>query len=161
MGEQQPRPPDRGERLVFGAETGVRWAVQTVAVALWVPFGFLFWMPLLLRRTIGYVFAVLYVGVIGGNTGPAARRWKRAVAFYRLGFQRILRALGSEDGLPEGTDGEGGVGRFLLECLWAALIWGAVLWLVGVWPDAPEVLWSAAAAGWETAGAWGRELLSL
>lgn len=153
-------PPGRGERLVFGAETGVRWAVQAVAVALWVPFGFVFWLPLLLRRTTGYVFAVLYAGLIGGDTDHAARRWKHAVAFYRLGFQRILHALGSDGGLPRGTEEDaerqGGAGRLVLELLWAALVWGTALWLVGIWPDAPQALASAAADAGEGIAELGR-----
>lgn len=150
-----------------GAEAGLRWGVRSVALALWVPFGFAFWLPFLLRRTVGYVFAVLYAGLTGGDADRAAGRWEQAVDFYRLGFERIVHALGPEvdpeDTSPppttrSGREPEGGAGRFALEAAWAVLVWAALLWAVGVWPDAPRDVASAAARGLETFDAWIRGL---
>lgn len=161
---EEPGPsPGRGERLVLGAETGVRRVIQTVAVGLWVPCGFVFWLPFLLRRTVSYVFAVLYTGLVGGDTDRAGRRWEHAVAFYRRGFQRIVHAFRSGDPVPEspgreGREPEGGPGRFVLEFVWAAGVWTALLWLVGLWPDAPRALATAAAALGEGVAETGRRI---
>lgn len=162
--EEDAGPTGRGDRLRLGAETGLRWAVQAVALALWAPFGFLFWLPFLLRRTIGYVLAVLYVGLTGGDADRAAGRWEQAVDFYQIGFQRILHALSSQDSPPapttrSGREPEGGVGRFVLEAIWAAAVWTAALWALGVWPEAPEAIRSAAARGFGAFDAWVRGLL--
>lgn len=158
--------PGRGDRLLLGAETGLRWLVQTVALLLWVPFGFVFWLPFLLRRTVTYVFAVLYAGLTGGDTDEASQRWEDAIAFYRLGFQRIIHAFRDEEedrqsGLGRGDRASGSrIGRFVRELVWAAAVWGTVLWLSGLWPEAPEVVRSATLRGWETVHGWGEQLLS-
>lgn len=154
--------PTRTERLAVGTETGVRRVVQTAAVLLWIPFGFVFWLPFLLRRTVAYVFAVLYAGLVGGDTDRAERRWEQAVAFYQLGFRRILHAFRPEEvAEPAGAaerEPEDGPRRLLLEFAWAVVIWVAILWLTGLWPDAPEALRSAALRTWEMVAGVGQQI---
>lgn len=170
-GDEAP-PPGPSERLVTGAETGLRWTIQSVAVLLWVPFGFLFWLPFLLRRTVAYVFAVLVAGLTGGEPERAGRRWEQAVAFYQLGFRRIVYAFRRErrpeDPAARRARESRGVVRFLLESVWAVLVWAGALWITGVWPEAPEALLAAAVGGWEAVaeggsrvGAWLQELVGL
>lgn len=170
--DREPEPT-RSQRLADGAETGVRRFVQSLAVLLWVPFGFVFWLPFLLRRTLAYVLTVLYAGLTGGRIDRAERRWEQSVAFYQLGFRRIIHAFGPEDGPPgaagraaEEPEPADGPRRLLLEVVWAAVVWGGALWLTGVWPDAPNAVRSAMAGLWEMAAgagqqvdAWARELL--
>lgn len=157
-------PPSRGERVVAGAETGVRRAAQTVALLLWAPVGLAFWLPLLLRRTVGYVIAVLQSGLTGSDPEGARRRWAQAVDFYRVGFQRIVRAFGDEERFPR-PGGESGPapaetrGSLPGELVWAAAVWTAALWLLGVWPEAPAAIGGAAAGAWDSAVELGRELL--
>lgn len=155
----------RGERFVDEAETGVRRASQGVALLLWLPFGLFFWLPFLLRRTVAYVFAVLHAGLVGGDTVAAGRRWRRAVGFYRFGFERIVRAFRPDGERRETPDAaapepEGGAGRFLFEFVWAGAVWTALLWLTGLWPDAPGALAAAAASLGEGAGEAGRRLVA-
>lgn len=154
-----PRP-GRGQRWVYGAETGVRWSVQGLAVLLWVPLGLVFWLPFLLRRTVNYVFAVLAAGLTGGEPDRSERRWTQAVRFYQYGFLRIVHAFRTAedaDAYPWDRPGRrAATGSFPLELLWAAAFWGAVAWLVGVWPDAPADVTAAAVWVAESAAAAGR-----
>lgn len=169
---EEPPEPNRLERFVVGTETGVRGLVRLAAVLLWIPSGFVFWIPFLARRTVSYVLAVLYAGLTGGRTDGAERRWEQAVTFYQLGFRRILHAFRPEErrpdiGAADPPPGTGGLRRVVLEVAWAAVVWGAILWLVGLWPDAPAAVGSALAAGGEAVAAaavafdaWVRELLA-
>lgn len=163
--EADPGPGTaRGQRFAAGAETGLRRVVQTAALFLWIPFGFVFWLPFLLRRTVAYVFAVLYAGLTGGDTERAERRWEQAVGFYQFGFRRIVHAFGPEDTSPEppgreGREAEDGLRRFLMEVVWAAAVWGAILWLVGIWPDAPEAVRSGTLALWDLIAEAGRRIV--
>lgn len=142
---------------MVGAEAGVQRMVQTAAVLLWIPAGFVFWIPYLLRQTASYVLSVLYAGLTGGEPERARARWTRSVAFYRLGFQRIVHAFDSGETPPAARSASpagrrGGMGRFLFEVAWSALVWGAALWLLGLWPEAPEVARATAVRAWEGAG---------
>jgi len=157
-------PPSRSGRVVAGAETGVRRAAQTAALLLWAPVGLAFWIPLLLRRTVGYVIAVLQSGLTGSDPEGARRRWAQAVDFYRVGFQRIVRAFGDEERFPRPGEQGGAApaqthGSLAAELLWSAVVWTVALWLLGVWPDAPAAIGAAAARGWESAVELGRMLL--
>lgn len=148
----------RGGRLARGTDRGVRWLVKGLAALLWAPLGLVFWLPFLLRRTAGYLFAVLYAGLTGGQTREAERRWEQAVAFYQLGFRRIVFAFRAEDDTPASGPHRGGMrrqgkARFTVEFAWAAAVWVTVLWLTGLWPDAPGDLRSAALRGWEVVSA--------
>lgn len=134
-----------GERLVHGAETGLRWAVQSVALLLWAPVGLLFWLPLLLRRTVAFVLAVLRAGLTGSEVEMPRRRWEESVHFYRVGFLRIVHAFGDEERFPDRPGPEDGSLAF--ELLWSAAVWTALLWLTGLWPDAPAAI-GEAVAGW-------------
>lgn len=154
----------RGQRFAAGAETGLRRVVQSAALFLWIPFGFVFWLPFLLRRTVAYVFAVLHAGLTGGDTERAERRWEQAVGFYQFGFRRIVHAFRPEDASPEppgreGREPEDGLSRFVMEVVWAAAVWGAILWLVGIWPDAPEAVRSATLWVWEAIAEAGRGIV--
>lgn len=166
-----PPATPRGGRLARGTDRGVRWVVKGLAVLLWAPLGLVFWLPFLLRRTAGYLLAVLRAGLTGGDTRNAERRWGQAVAFYQLGFRRIVFAFRSEDDRPATDPSAGrmrrqGTARFALELAWAAVAWVAVLWLIGLWPDAPADLRSLAAGAWDLGvaagtrvGRWLTELL--
>lgn len=169
---KRPARTGRGGRLARGTDRGVRWVVKGLAVLLWAPLGLVFWLPFLLRRTAGYLLAVLRAGLTGGETQDAERFWWQAVAFYQLGFQRIVFAFRTEDEGPGSDSSAGrmrrqGTARFVLELVWAAVTWVAVLWLTGLWPDAPADLGSLAvraldlglAAGTRV-GRWLTELLS-
>ena len=136
-----------GERLVHGAETGLRWGVQSVALLLWAPLGLLFWLPLLLRRTVAYVLAVLRSGLTGSEVEAPRRRWEESVHFYRVGFLRIVHAFGDAERFPDrpGPD----EGSLAFELLWSAAVWTALLWLTGLWADAPAAIGGAVAGGLE------------
>lgn len=142
----------------------MRRAVQAAALLLWVPFGFVFWLPFLLRRTVAYVFAVLHAGLTGGETDRAERRWEQAVGFYQFGFRRIVHAFRSEGAPPEAPGRErrepdDAPRRIVLELAWAAVVWGLILWLAGIWPDAPEAVRSATLWVGETIAEAGRRIV--
>lgn len=159
------------ERVTRGTDRGVRWVVKVLAALLWAPLGLVFWLPFLLRRTVGYLFAVLLAGLTGGETRDAERRWGQAVAFYQLGFRRIVFAFRTDEDSPDTDPSAGemrrqGTTRFALELAWASVVWVAVLWLTGLWPDAPADLRSGALRAWDVgvaagtrAGLWLMELL--
>lgn len=160
---REQEPAGRAERVVLGAETGLRWGVQAVALVLWAGVGVLFWLPLLLRRTGSYVIAVLHSGLTGREMTGARRRWRVAVAFYRVGFQRIVRAFSDEERFPGPAGeteprGEEDYGSFPFELMWSAAVWTAVLWLTGLWPDAPAAIREVAGRTWESAVVLMRQL---
>lgn len=160
---REQEPAGRAERVVLGAETGLRWGVQAVALVLWAGVGLVFWLPLLLRRTGSYVVAVLHSGLTGRGMTRARRRWRVAVAFYRVGFQRIVRAFSDEERFPGPAGeteprGEEDYGSFPFELLWSAAVWTTVLWLTGLWPNAPAAIREVAVGGWESAASLTRQL---
>ena len=109
------------------------WLIVGTAMFIWLLIGFLFWVPLLIRASIGFCVEVVNA-TLGNRTAEAAGiMLKRAVGFYRSGFVVALESVEGTPGadaharqLPQvDEDEELGIdGRaFLNEVGWTVFIW--------------------------------------
>jgi len=148
--EPSPERPPRTRRI--------EQAIVLMANSVWAVMGLILWIPQIVRvvftSALRLIHAALTRQPIEGIRGPI----RQVSRFYVDGFLRVA------------TDGKGAsfsarqwqFGRFILEALWVALVWLAVLRLVR--PEAFAAVWSrlAAAGGsvWKRAAelvSWGFE----
>lgn len=135
-------PPRRGERVmrVFS------WGVLAICLAVWTVVGALFWIPLLLRRILGYSAGLVPSMLAVGKPWRAAKRLRNAMSFYARGF-KVTRDMVMGD--PEREErplfaGPEGAPRgiaVLGEVVWALMVWYAILLLVGAVDSTPLDLW--------------------
>ncbi|MBT8336926.1 MAG: hypothetical protein KJO11_10000 [Gemmatimonadetes bacterium] len=129
--------------------------VLVVVVAIWAVVGAVVWLPLLVRAMVRFSIALVPATLDGTHPEAAAQRLRGAVDFYRRGFIAAAAAVGGRPtgpALPARRKRDGGMVR---EVVWAAVIWYAVLAVIGV-------VWSPLEIGrWLLALPWSAWALSL
>jgi len=138
-GETPERP---GERAMKVLSLGI----LVICLAVWTIVGALFWVPLLLRRIVGYSVGLVPSMMAVGKPWRAAKRLRNAMSFYARGF-RVTRDMVMRDPdrderpLFAGPD-DGPRGLWLAgELAWTLTFWYVVLLLVGVVDTTPLDLW--------------------
>lgn len=136
-------PPRRAGEWVA---KGFRWGVLTICLAVWTVLGALFWVPLLLRRIIGYSVVLVPSMLAVGKPWRAAKRLRNAMSFYWRGFKvtkDMVTADPERDERPllAGPEGAPRAAAIVGELTWALAFWYAVLLLVGVVDSTPRDLW--------------------
>jgi len=137
---EAPRRPGERVTKVFS------WGILLICLAVWAVVGALFWVPLLLRRIVGYSLGLVPSMLAVGKPWRAAKRLRNAMSFYARGF-RVTRDMVTRD--PDREErplfaGHEGTPRGVAvwgEVVWAVMVWYAVLLLVGVVHSSPQDLW--------------------
>ena len=115
------------------------WAILSVCLAVWAVFGFILWVPLLLRSMVRFSFSLSQSMLRGVEPVEAGRILRDTVSFYRRGFVVAVEAVfGSRKkeahpDAPRNAKAERLSPRyFVTEVLWAAVIWYLILYALGV-----------------------------
>jgi hypothetical protein len=105
----------------------IRYALLAIVLAVWTAAGFIFWIPLLVRATIGFCITAIYANLVSANAEVPNERLQHAALFYANGFRSILRGVIEPHAAePQAIPPVRG-GRFFVEALWAVLTWWAGL----------------------------------
>lgn len=125
----------------------IRWltlGILGVCLAIWAVVGAIFWIPLIVRSTLHFSFALIQSMLAGEGPQKAGAILRRSVDFYRRGFVVATEAvLGEAPRAGRGrtrSDVELGGGRMVREVLWVALVWYLLFWLVGIVDSSPADL---------------------
>ena len=141
------------------ASMSIRYALLAVVLSFWAIAGFLFWIPLIVRATVGFCITAIYANLASPNASVPNQGLQHAALFYVNGFRSIIRGvLEPHTNEPSAIPTFRG-GRFFVEVLWAALFWWGSLLLLAylgiaftAFQDSliEPVFWAAAqvAAGW-------------
>ncbi len=138
-GETPPRPGDRAMKVLS-------WGILLICLAVWTAVGALFWIPLLLRRIVGYSVGLVPSMLAVGKPWREAKRLRNAMSFYARGF-KVTRDMvmrdPERDERPLFAGPEGGPRGIALlgDLMWTLTFWYAVLLLAGVIDSTPLDLW--------------------
>jgi hypothetical protein len=138
-GETPRRPGERAMKVLS-------WGILVICLAVWTVVGALFWVPLLVRRIVGYSVRLVPSMLTVGKPWRAAKRLRNAMSFYARGFEvtrdMVMRDP-DRDERPLFAGPEGGSRGIALigELVWALVFWYAVLLLFGVVDGTPLDLW--------------------
>lgn len=98
------------------------------------------WIPLLIRTTAVLLVAVMHGALTNQPSSHAVKHLEKAMSFYFDGFRRIIEAF-DKRASSTGDKTEIHLARFLLEMLWAALVWVALASVITFWTSyAPSFL---------------------
>lgn len=110
----------------------IKLPILILVAGVWTVLGVLFWVPLLARSTAIYASTMLLANITGGSCAAHGERLELAVRFYSDGFRNILDSLYGDSTSTYVGDSPGlNLGRLLVEAIWTALFWGAVILLLG------------------------------
>lgn len=121
--------------------TYVRYGLWLLLSALWGVFGFLFWLPYLLRSCATFLFSVFSSALTDSSDWEAEEKLRLSAQFYRRGFERIysLRLSYPESRYRQtATSERPDVSSTLWlfgELAWAVVFWGALATAIFGLPD--------------------------
>ncbi len=125
-----PADESRGFSVWRSTSIAIRYTMLAVVTAVWTVVGFIFWLPLLVRGTVGFLVNAVYANLAAPDADVPNRALQHAALFYVNGFRSIYRAvLEPHSGDPERTPTFRS-GRFLTEVIWAVLSWWVVLFVL-------------------------------
>jgi len=123
---------------------GLTWAILIVCLSVWAVIGAIVWIPLLVRTMVRFSAALVPAMLADRKPVRSAHMLRQAVSFYRRGFQVATEVVTREPDPGERKFADEPVlrGKALLnELAWVALIWYAILLLLGVVETTPIDLW--------------------
>ena len=94
-----------------------------VVLSIWAVIGFLFWVPLIVRATVGFCITATYANLVAPNAGVPNQRLQHAALFYVNGFRSIARGVLQPHASEPSLIPTFRSGRFLAEALWALFFW--------------------------------------
>jgi len=125
----------------------IRWltlGILGVCLAIWAVVGAVFWIPLIVRSTLRFSFALIQSMLAGEGPEKAGAILRRSVDFYRRGFivatEAVLGDASTVGRRRSKSDAKLGSGRIATELVWVVGVWYLILWLVGAVDSSPADL---------------------
>lgn len=144
--ESPSRPAEKPDEDDLAGQA-IRWltlGILGVCLTIWAVVGAIFWIPLMVRSTLHFSFALIQSMLAGEGPERAGAILRRSVDFYRRGFIVAIGAVLGESSSAGSRRTKGDVklggGRMLTEVVWVAVVWYLLFWLVGVVDSSPADL---------------------
>lgn len=138
--ERAPDEDDLAGRVIRWLTLGI----LGVCLAIWAVVGAIFWIPLMVRSTLHFSFALIQSMLEGEGPQKAGAILRRSVDFYRRGFIVAIEAVLGEGSAGRGRRAKGDVklggGRMATEVVWVVVVWYLLFWLVGIVDASPADL---------------------
>jgi len=153
-----PETPTRGDPLAMRV---LSWGILAICLFVWTVVGAFFWIPLLLRRIVTYSVALVPSTLTNRKPERSAARLRGAMSFYARGYKVTAEMVTRGPGRRERPGPSLAVEEvepptmpMVGEVLWAAVVWYAILFLLGVVHGTPLDLWR-----WVDGFPWGERVV--